>query len=436
MKFLQLLHIFVCFFGYLEAKKCVYDTNIVCTPFKYSGKEYVDECYNGWRGDQCIDPNTNDWEYCGECTGPINVILPTTEPEKAPVTNTPHTELETEKTPVEPKCVDGTNRVCTPFTYDGVEYTDCYNGWSSYQCIELGKTGWKYCGKCTGPPEVYTTTEAPLITTEVTEETTDAIEETTEAIEETTEAIEETTEAIKETTEAIEETTKAIEETTEAIEETTETTTEELDTTTERFITTEVDPITEIDPTTEVDTTTELEETEKQTTQRSTIEITTTDLKTTETIAKPTIKPTTERTSQRTTKINFVSKPVKTTTQKTTKHSSTNITINISEETSTEKAKGETTTGIIYTKILSPTDNDTPTIRTTISKNPSNEADIGGKTENDKSGFPTTEVVIGVIIAMAITLAFLYYRKKKNASEEKSKKDPSKTYELDNISAS
>ena len=56
------------------------------------------------------------------------------------------------------ECVEGTNRVCTPFTYEGVEYTDCYSGYLHYQCIEPGKTGWEYCGKCTGPPEVSTTT--------------------------------------------------------------------------------------------------------------------------------------------------------------------------------------------------------------------------------------------------------------------------------------
>ena len=41
---------------------------------------------------------------------------------------------------------------------------------------------------------------------------------------------------------------------------------------------------------------------------------------------------------------------------------------NKTEQTSNEKAKSTTTTGRIYTKMLSPTNNDKPTITTTTSK--------------------------------------------------------------------
>jgi len=57
----------------------------------------------------------------------------------------------------EEKCVDGTSKVCTPFTYDGKNYTDCASGYVHYWCLIDGQTGsysngdYSKCGKCKAP---------------------------------------------------------------------------------------------------------------------------------------------------------------------------------------------------------------------------------------------------------------------------------------------
>ena len=53
------------------------------------------------------------------------------------------------------ECVKGTNKVCTPFSYDGVEYDDCESGVGGYWCLTEGQTGsgrdYSKCGECVEP---------------------------------------------------------------------------------------------------------------------------------------------------------------------------------------------------------------------------------------------------------------------------------------------
>ena len=54
------------------------------------------------------------------------------------------------------ECVYGTNKICTPFTYNGDGYDDCeYSRISGYWCLTNGQTGYgrdySKCGECVEP---------------------------------------------------------------------------------------------------------------------------------------------------------------------------------------------------------------------------------------------------------------------------------------------
>jgi len=153
-----------------SVKKCVQDTNKVCTPFTYEGVSYDDCIATYWSNWCLVDGQTgsgNDYSSCGECTG-----IP--EPTTTSFGYTSITDLQTPsnlQSDKPKKCVQDTNKVCTPFTYEGVSYDDCVQDYLYNWCLVDGQTGsgsdYSKCGECTGIPEP-TTTPFKYITTPTT----------------------------------------------------------------------------------------------------------------------------------------------------------------------------------------------------------------------------------------------------------------------------
>jgi len=240
-----------------KKQKCVQGTDKVCTPFTYNGVNY-DDCYSGYWSFQCLVDG--EWSNCGECTedstiSDVEVTTFSTEEEdivsketsvesSGDIIDDTETSLETTDGNIDDnefdgqldvptsskkqKCVQGTNKICTPFTYNGVNYDDCYSGYWSFQCL-VGSE-WSYCGDCTEDSTISDDKSTSVSDVKVT--TTSNVEYTTISIEEDyspketpiensgdynddTEISSETEEDINDTEPSIETTGKPIESTTE-----------------------------------------------------------------------------------------------------------------------------------------------------------------------------------------------------------------------------
>jgi len=157
--------------------KCVEGTSKVCTPFSYNGVSH-DDCYDGWTSDWClVDGQTgsgSDYSSCGECVS-------TTPTSTTTATKAPSTTTATKP----PKCVKGTSKVCTPFSYKGVSYDDCYDGgfFRDDWCLVDGQTGsgsdYSSCGECVHI-DVIPNTKTETTTKDITEAPTTTITGTEE----------------------------------------------------------------------------------------------------------------------------------------------------------------------------------------------------------------------------------------------------------------